>query len=223
MNWRAAKLVVFDVDGTLYDQSALRARMAILLGLHCLKATSLRTAQILRVYRHEREVLAEHEVEDFEPALLAIVADRVRAPVDKVRLTVRDWIEQRPLPLLRSCRYPGVAPLFDAIRASGRRIGILSDYPAEDKLKALGLPFDHMVSAGDADVRLMKPNPRGLERMLAIAGVDRNEAMLIGDRPERDGAAGIRAGVKTYLIDPRRKASGSRFRSYRDLLKGSDD
>ena len=46
LDWRRAELVVFDVDGTLYDQSCLRRRMIRQLLLHCLRRP--RQAAVLR-------------------------------------------------------------------------------------------------------------------------------------------------------------------------------
>src|SRR3546814_10458471 len=53
----------------------------------------------------------------------------------QVSALVDDWMNRRPLPLLMKARFPGVERLFHAIRASGRGIGVLSDYPAVAKLE----------------------------------------------------------------------------------------
>ncbi len=47
----------------------------------------------------------------------------------------------------------------------------------------------------DLDVGVLKPVPRGLPRIMELAGVETQEVLSIGDRPERDQAAGIGADV----------------------------
>jgi putative hydrolase of the HAD superfamily len=104
------------------------------------------------------------------------------------------------------------------VRRSGRRIAILSDYPAETKMAALGLSADIMRWAGDPEVNVMKPHPRGLEHVLTSAAVSPAEAIFIGDRVERDGEAGKRAGVRTYIRSRKHIEGWSTFQSYRDLV-----
>ena len=56
-------------------------------------------------------------------------------------------------------------------------------------MHAIGLVPDYVVAAGDPEVGVLKPHPRGLEVLMAAAGADAAETVVIGDRPERDGAA----------------------------------
>lgn len=196
-DWRPIKLVVFDVDGTLYAQRPLRLLMAAQLIVHSLVRRDRRTFSVLQAYRAHRERLGDAETEDFETALLAEVARRHAIDVELVRRTVEEWMETRPLASLSRCRYPAVDRLFTRVRSSGRKVGVLSDYPAADKLHALGLSADVVVSAGE--VGTLKPHPRGLERLMALAGARPHETVLIGDRADRDGEAARRAGAACLL------------------------
>lgn len=198
-DWSGIALVVFDVDGTLYDQRPVRLAMARALALNTATRLDLLTPRIIDSYRHAKEVLADAETEDFEPKLLAEVAARHRVTPARVAAVVADWIETRPLPHLRSARIAGADTLFAQLRQSGRTIGVLSDYPADAKLAALGLAADIVVAAGDAEVGVMKPHPRGLEQVIARAGVAPDATLMIGDRPERDGEAARRAGTKVII------------------------
>lgn len=201
IDWPRIRLVAFDVDGTLYAQRPLRLRMAARLIWHSLSRADSRTFAVLRAYRAHRERLGEAETERFEEVLVAEVARRRRVPEPEVRRIVSEWIDQRPLALLGRCRYDGIDTLFDRIRRSGRAIGVLSDYPARDKLEAMGLAADHIVNAGEAG--FLKPHPRGLETLMRLAGTTPEETLLIGDRAERDGAAAKRAGVACLLRSDR--------------------
>ena len=199
IEWASVKLAVFDLDGTLYDQRAMRLRMAAMLAGHSLASFDLQLPRIIAAYRRIREELAEEEVEAFEPRLIEKVAARFGRSEAKVAAVVSEWMEHKPLPLLRACRFDGVAELFHGLRRTGRVIGVLSDYPATAKLAKLELEADHIVAAADPDVMMLKPNPKGLMHMMALANAAPGETVMIGDRPERDGEAGRRAGVKTYI------------------------
>ena len=194
-DWPNIRLVVFDVDGTLYDQNRLRLRMSRDLLLDAARRRSAEAIKVLRVYRRLREAMADAEVADFESALIAETARVTGRSADRVRAVVDTWIDKKPLRYLASCRYSGVAELFAGLRRNGKLVGVLSDYPAAAKLTALGLTADYVVCAGDPSVGLLKPNPKGLAVLMQAAGVDAQATVLIGDRIERDGAAARRRGV----------------------------
>lgn len=202
-HWDYIKLVVFDVDGTLYDQTTLRLQMARDMLLHAVRKRSIQHLKVLSAYRRTREELGNSETEDFEPILIGRTSAATSTSPEQVRAIASEWIDRRPLQYMKLCRYPFLDRLFAALRGSGRLVGILSDYPVPDKLAALELEAHHVVCAGDPEVRLLKPHPRGLQQIIAAAGVKPSETVLIGDRIERDGYAASRAGA--YAIVKRKK------------------
>ncbi|MEM7212309.1 MAG: HAD family hydrolase [Pseudomonadota bacterium] len=211
---------MFDVDGTLYDQRPLRRRMLLALLTHCLlHPHDLRLPRLLQTYRRSREDLADEESDQIEVRQYDRPATSLGLPSDEVRQAVETWMHERPLKYLRSCRYPGVGRLFEQIRASGRTIAILSDYPSEAKLRALHLEADLQVAATDADVRRLKPHPLGLQRLLERMRLPADACLYIGDRDERDGACARRLGVH-YLIktDGKDDRHPQVFHHYDELL-----
>lgn len=196
-DWAGIKLAAFDVDGTLYRQRSLRLKMARDILLHSIMTWDLDTMRVVGAYRRIRERLADEEVSDFDRVLIAETAKATSRSPDSVISAVAEWIDERPLPYLRGCLYAGVTQLFAGLKRDGKTIGILSDYPAEAKLAAMGLAADHIVAAGD--VGILKPHPKGLEVLMAAAGAKPCETVLIGDRAERDGRAGERARVRTLI------------------------
>lgn len=217
--WPRIRLVVFDVDGTLYDQRHLRRRMALALTAHCLtRPGDLGLWRTLKAFRRSREELAEEASEGISRLQYERPAALLGLSPEAVRLAAELWMHERPLQFLRSCRYPGVEQVFAALRASGRATAILSDYPAEAKLRALGLEVDLRVAATDSDVQRLKPHPLGLQRVLEQARVAPEACLFIGDRDERDGACARRLGVR-YLLKTRRATTLPRtFHRYDDLL-----
>jgi HAD superfamily hydrolase (TIGR01549 family) len=221
IDWSAFDLIVFDVDGTLYSQRKLRLKMAGVLARHCLITGSMKTPRILGSYRQWREELAEQSDERFEEVLIGRLASRYRKSEADIQAIVTEWMEVQPLKYLKECRYAGVKELVAQLRSTGKIIGVLSDYPAQDKLSRLELEADFVLSARDEQVAALKPNPRGLQHLMALAGVGPEATVMIGDRAERDGEMGRRAAVKTYLRSRKAITGWDCFSSFLDLLESA--
>jgi putative hydrolase of the HAD superfamily len=212
IDWEQIRLVVFDVDGTLYSQKALRLRMLKDLVGHTIASRSLDTLKTLRLYRKIRETIGKQEIDGFDSVLIACTAQKAAVEPAKVQSLVREWMERRPLAHIRACRYPRIVELFAALRSRNKIIGIFSDYPAAEKLQAMGLKADFVVSA--VDVGVLKPNPRGLDAVMVAAGVGPQQTILIGDRIDRDGEAARRAGVTSLIRSGRQISGWSCFSNY---------
>lgn len=219
IDWRGIGLVVFDVDGTLYDQRCLRPRMIGELLSHCFRhPTDLRVLRLIAEFRRCREQLAEAEAEGVDELQFQLPAERLGMEPSTVRRTLESWMLERPLRYLAACRFPDVERFFAALRAADVTVAVLSDYPAGDKLAALGLQADLLVSAVDPKVDRLKPHPRGLQRVLELSRCEADQAVLIGDRDDRDGESARRAGVRYLLKVPDDRRGGPFFRGYADLL-----
>jgi FMN phosphatase YigB (HAD superfamily) len=220
-DWNSIRLVVFDMDGTLYRQRLLRLRMARDLLLYTLLKRDRNVVAVLGKYRRIRERLADEEVADFERVLIAETAAATANSPDAVRAILTEWIERRPLPYLAACRYPGLPQLFAGLRRKGKSIGILSDYPAKEKLGALGLAANHIVFAGDEGVGRLKPHPRGLESLIVAARVKAHETVVIGDRVDRDGLVARRAGARVLIRSSKPIEGWQTFSKFDDALFAS--
>ena len=218
LDWTTIDLVVFDVDGTLYDQRQLRLGMLRQLISHTWQTRSLDTLLTLRTFRRVREALGEQPGADFMALQYADTARRHGKTPAAVRALTDEWMEQRPLPLLAACRYVHVAEVFAGLRASGKRIAAFSDYPALAKLAALGLQADVVVCATDPNIARLKPDPAGLLAILRQTGVAPRRALMIGDRFDRDAAAAARAGMSALIRGRRPHAQWPTFQGYDDAV-----
>jgi len=218
LNWDEIRLVVFDVDGTLYDQRGLRFCMLREMLLASMRSRDINFMRILRTYRRIREELGDSLHEDFERELASRTAASVGCSEDQVRSTAEEWLERRPLRHLIRYRYPRLPELFRGLRKRGKTIGIFSDYPARKKLEALELDADVIVCAGDKDVGVLKPHARGLHLLMARAATNAAETILIGDRPERDGLAAHAANVRALILSRKSTRHWRTFEGYDDPL-----
>ena len=189
------RLVVFDLDGTLYRQAPLRRRMAAALLVDAARRRDGAAVRILRDYRRRREAMAEAGTAAFDAPLLRDCAAACGTTPEAVRAVVAEWIERRPLDVLAGCAVPGARALVARLRGAGVRVGVWSDYPVREKLAALGIGADDTISATDPELDVMKPDPRGLAILMERAGAAAGETLMVGDREERDGRAARALGV----------------------------
>lgn len=218
LDWTTIDLVVFDMDGTLYRQRRLRRRMLAEIAIETARTRSLRLPHVLNIFRHCRETLGDGEAGDFITRQYALPATRCGCSPDEVRAIVEEWIERRPLRHLSRYRYPGILSLFDALSRAGKKLAILSDYPADTKLSALGLKADIVADATAPEIGRLKPHPAGLHHILSSTGVSPQRALMIGDRDDRDGEAARRAGVRVLIRSSRANDAADHFRTYTDAL-----
>jgi FMN phosphatase YigB (HAD superfamily) len=207
---------VFDLDGTLYDQGRLRAAMGVALAVETVRTRSLRLATILQTFREVREELADASTQNFARRQYQVTALRCGCTPDEVRSAVLEWMEIRPLKFLQACRLVGVERLFAALKQAGKTTAVLSDYPAVSKLAALGLAADVVVTAGEEDVARLKPDPKGLRKILAQAQAEAHRSLMIGDRVDRDWEVAMRVGMRAMIRSRRRHPTVETFRSYDD-------
>ena len=218
LNWDSIRLVVFDLDGTLYDQRRLRLKVLLRLLVSAASSRSLDTIRVLRHFRRYREELGESLASDFATRQYVSVANRTGHPPEYVRSIVEEWMERRPLDVLHDCRCAGIEQVFAGLSARGKTIAVLSDYPAREKLHALGLKADLVVYAGDPDVGFLKPHPAGLRHVLTQANVPAQAAIMIGDRVDRDWEVAKRNGMRALIKSGRPLAGIDTFRSYGDAV-----
>ena len=115
---------------------------------------------------------------------------------------VREWMYQRPLKYLKWCRRKGVVSFFAEAQRRGLTIGVFSDYPAHEKLKALGLNsyVQFVLCATDKDINALKPHPCGFLLACEQWGMIPDEVLYVGDRPEVDARGASAAGMRCMIV-----------------------
>lgn len=200
LSW--VRAVIFDVDGTLYDQRRVKARILFdASGRLVRKHLCLTDLKVLYHFGRIREYLSRAPVPHLEDQQYNLTASAVRTPVQRVKTIVTEWLLEKPLSYLPAYRLPGTLELFQALKTYGFRIGIFSDYPPKEKIAALGLQADQVSCATDPDVDALKPDPRGLVRLAGRLGVRVEQCLMVGNRDDKDGEAARRAGMDYLIVE----------------------
>ena len=194
-------LYVFDLDGTLYDQPKLRLTMAMrLLSYYIRHPFRIRELIILQ---HFRQIRDEWTNNASDTAIYEKVAEDKGTTPEAVAGIVNRWIYDNPLTALRGARDEYLAGRIRKIRRDGRKVVVLSDYPSEDKLKALDIEVDGKYGPEDERIDELKPSPKGLYLIMQDYGVSPGDMLMIGDRDEKDGQCARAAGVDCLILDRR--------------------
>ena len=200
------KAILFDIDGTLYRQRPLRARMLAELLKYTLinPLEGARALHVLRVFRRMREALREVTPRPSGLDLLQyrVAAEKAGVSEEKVRAIVRRWVLEAPLRHLYPCRYRGMAALLGHCREKGIRLGAFSDYPAAEKIDALGLSpfFELYLCSTDAGIDAFKPDPAGILAACRTWELPPADVAYVGDRADIDGRSAASAGTQFFHL-----------------------
>lgn len=202
------KLIIFDMDGTLYFQRPLQIHMALRMVLSCFKPGGLSEVMIVLKFRKLREhwdTLADKDTTsqtdvNMDNAQYAYLSTQTGIPVEAIAKAVQKWIYDEPLNIICNYRDHALFEIIKKYHLSEKQVAIYSDYPAIDKRDALKLPAIPCFYGGQKEISCMKPDPKGLTYIMSVYGItDPSEVLMVGDRQSKDGHAAISAGTD-YLI-----------------------
>ena len=187
------KLVVFDLDGTLYDKRGLSLRMVLHAPWDVVK---MRAERQTRARMKGLWLGAENFVHTYNEQL----AQRMGCSL----LQAKEWYEQRYMPLMVKLigKYQPlgewVLPFVQDCQQKGIKMVVLSDYGfVNEKLQALGLEpslFDWVVSA--PELGGLKPAAELMQHVAERMGVAVEDCLVIGDREDTDGEMARRSGAQ---------------------------
>jgi putative hydrolase of the HAD superfamily len=199
--------VILDVDGTLYSQPSLRFFMAIDLIKHYIfHPLHIKELLIIKKYRLVREnwesiVLEAVKVPfSIEEMQYTYVAEQMNTSPEHVRELILYWLHKHPLKLITKYKDSKLIDYMKYLRESGTIIVVYSDYPAAEKLDALGISPDYVFCSSDMEINCMKPDPKAmyviLEKLHEVPG----NVVMIGDRYSKDGLAAKNAGMDFIIL-----------------------
>jgi phosphoglycolate phosphatase len=190
-----ARLVVFDLDGTLVDSSRdIAASVNAALGRVAPGTAALPLEAILSFVGEGAGLLVERSLRH---AGLGLSTEEV-LPV------YIDCYRERLLDTTRL--YPGIAEALDAL--AGTTLAVLTNKPGDMSrtiLEGLGVASRFARVRGAGDVPSRKPDPAGLLGLMSELGASAGETWMVGDAATDVGvarAAGTRVAGVTWGFHP---------------------
>ncbi|MEV7932960.1 HAD family hydrolase [Curtobacterium sp. NPDC089185] len=203
--------VVFDLDGTLFDHAGASgtAVRRFFAGLG-VDASDAVVAAWGDAERRHFDRWRQGEI-DFATQRRTRLADvlpfaGLSPPHDT---DVADALFGRYLAEYRSAwrLFDGSVELVEQIRATGLRVGLLTNGTEEqqrDKLAVTGLDRHLDVVCSSEGIGAAKPDPAAFAAVATALGVHVAECLLVGDDPEVDVAGAHAAGMRAVLVEPAR-------------------
>ena len=152
----------------------------------------------------------------FQEALRAL-----GGPVERAReLAEAFFRERRRYPL-----FPEVPEFLEALRARGAIPVLLTNGVPDlqrEKLAGAGLGEAFSLTLVSGEVGLGKPDPRLFRMALCAFGVGPEEAVMVGDNPERDIKGALSAGIRAVWVDRGHRPKDPRYPAHlevQDLLE----
>ncbi|WP_160292140.1 HAD family hydrolase [Pedobacter lusitanus] len=221
IDWANLKVLILDVDGTLYNQAGLRTKMLFaLLKYYLVRPLQIKDLLILYVFRSEREKRAGYCGNNLEHEQYQWCASKTGDSTDRIKQVISKWMFKFPNPYLYEYRYKEIYPFLHELKARKIKVAVYSDYPAADKLKALNIEPDLVIASTDRQINCLKPKATALFHIMQVFGVRSEQCLYIGDRKELDGVCAAQAKIHYLNIDTHQ--AGSLYTELADSLKNAN-
>ncbi|MDR0289786.1 MAG: HAD family hydrolase [Treponema sp.] len=197
---RGIKGIIFDFDGTLFDNTHIAFRLVSAYPLDLFKIWKERLI---------RKRFAGCDYSSSENYFRAFFAALGKA-CSRSPQRMQNWYFNRYMPrMVRVLRNhyqlrPGVQELFRHHEISGGlRLAVYSDYPfLKERLEALGFyPGPRLPLYGPESFGAQKPAVGSFLRIAGELGVSPEEILVVGDREETDGIGAFKSGMRFFCLE----------------------
>jgi len=199
--------VAFDLDGTLYPNYRLNFRLVpFILKDHRLLRAMDKARKILRKAGGESEDLDEGFSGDFYDRQAKLMGEVLNMPAEKVKEMTERLIYRGWEPIFKKVElFPHTRETLETFRNKGIKLGLLSDFPPEIKLKNLNIrDFWHAVLSSEQTGHL-KPHATPFLELARQMETPIEQILYVGNSVPYDIVGASNAGMKTALIQPRWK------------------
>lgn len=215
------KAIAFDIDGTLYRNSSLYSRLVF----HFVFNFSL--FRKFNAVRKEMHTITE-PLPNFKDVQAQKMADRLGSSKENAYMAI-DRISYGGLikyfERIKPCK--GVVQFIKNIKEHNLKIGILSDFPPEQKGELWGiLPYCDVI-LGTEEVGILKPAAYPFQLLSQELGVKPEEILYVGNSHKYDVEGARNAGMKaawfipciTGVLGKKSREADITFWSYKKLNK----
>lgn len=201
--------VIFDFDGTLYDNSKVAKYLIKAKPLYMFRMLADRKARKTlkgAYYETEEAFLREYSKTASKKCLFHCSAK-----------SFLDWYQNTYMPLMTkvlhdNCRTGTgsdgngafeVNKVFAELQALNIKTAILSDYPfVKERMAALGISEENLdLIKASQELGGLKPAAALFEKVAGQLGVEAGRVLVVGDRDDTDGQGARNAGMQYHIIN----------------------
>ncbi|MBQ5472709.1 MAG: HAD family hydrolase [Treponema sp.] len=193
------KAVAFDIDGTLYAPWRLNIRAIFRYVRHGIFFLHY---GLVRNKLHGKEV-----VSNFFDLQAEHMANSMRTSKEHAHKKLNDIVYKGMEKYFARIKcFPNVPETFKKFKEAGFKIGLLSDFPPEQKGDIWGVKQYCDVILGTEELGALKPSPYSFIKMAEMLGVEPSEILYVGNSRSKDVVGSKKAGMKSaYLLSGFRK------------------
>jgi len=191
------RLIIFDLDNTLTDFVGMKDS-----SIDAAVKAMIDAGLMFDPYRIKEEVYKIYEEEGieyqrvFNKLLVNLIGE-----VD-YKILAAGIVGYRRAREANLVLYPHVKVTLIELIKRGLKLAVVSDAPRQEAwLRLCYLQLHHMfdVVITFEDTGEYKPSPAPFRKVLKSVGIEANEAMMVGDWPERDIVGASELGIKTVF------------------------
>ena len=202
MNVKKFKAVIFDFDGTLYDNSGIGKALVFSAPLDMFKIRADRIAR-KRLWGCD-----ENSQEKFDEIFFERASKFAHVSSQKYKKWYEERYQKIFLNALKKKRFrarTNVEKVFSVLCESGAKIAIFSDYKnVRERMLEIGISEKSIeLCAGffsAPEFGCLKPAPRGFLQVAGNLGVAPKQCLVVGDRADTDGQGALHAGMSFVQI-----------------------
>jgi putative hydrolase of the HAD superfamily len=191
------KLIIFDLDNTLTDfikmkDASIDASIQAMIDAGLMFSPELIREEIYKIY--EEEGIEYQRV--FNQLLINLIGE-----VD-YKILAAGIVGYRRAREASLVLYPHVKVTLIELMKRGLKLAVISDAPRQEAwLRLCYLQLHHIfdIVLTHDDTGEFKPSPAPFEKVLATLDIEPQEAMMIGDWPERDIVGASDLGIRTVF------------------------
>jgi putative hydrolase of the HAD superfamily len=191
------KLIIFDLDNTLTDfvrmkEMSIESAISAMIDAGLMFSHDRIRAEIYRIY--------DEEGIEYQKVFNKLLTDLLGHVDYKILATgIVGYRKAREASLVL---YPHVKVALIELMKRGLKLAVISDAPRQEAwLRLCYLQLHHMfdVVLAYEDTGELKPSPKPFRKVLEQLGIEPDEALMIGDWPERDIAGASELGIRTVF------------------------
>ena len=212
--------IAFDIDGTLYSDMSLYIRIL---------PYFLKRLPFFLAYNRARKILHRTApLADFYEYQARLLAEELKISSQDAKKMIQENVYDGMKPFFKKIKaFKGVHVLFEECKKRNIKIGILSDFPPEQKGDIWGLAPMCDVIMGSEECGALKPSIYTFGSFAKALNVLPEKILYVGNSIRADINGAKKAGMKTaYIMPVWRKILNKKlaqadisFKNYRQLKK----